>query len=149
MKHFNHGIINLNKILNFLPGISSNKKFYSITLLPPGAKDVFDSSYTSSGFSVTLLPGNNYSVNINFTLNPQSNPANVNLPQNTTTPDEFHLNQNYPNTFHLVVNTGFSIPKKSNVKLTVFDLSVREIPKPAGMSLAARYWDVRKMIPVK
>lgn len=42
-------------------------------------------------------------------------------------PDEFALNQNYPNPFNPVTSIEFSIPKSLQVKLSVFDLSAREV----------------------
>lgn len=42
-------------------------------------------------------------------------------------PDAFSLSQNYPNPFNPVTNIEFSVPKSAFVKLTVFDISGREI----------------------
>jgi hypothetical protein len=170
--NLNPGLISGNVILNYLPpgllignglpfksrsivyakigneykgfGISDNNEFYSITSLPPGTYDIYVNrlGYTSSEFSVTLSQGNNYTANVNFTLTPQSNPTNINPTQTTTTPDGFHLKQNYPNPFNPVTQIEFSIPHNSNVKLTVFDLSGREITKLADMFMAAGNYNV-------
>jgi endo-1,3(4)-beta-glucanase len=42
-------------------------------------------------------------------------------------PGKFTLNQNYPNPFNPVTNINFSLPKKSFVKLVVYDALGREI----------------------
>lgn len=44
-------------------------------------------------------------------------------------PDGFALEQNYPNPFNPITNIEFSVPKSGSVKLTVFDISGREIAK--------------------
>lgn len=45
----------------------------------------------------------------------------------SSTPDKFELKQNYPNPFNPVTNIEYDIPKNSNVKITVFDLSGKEV----------------------
>ena len=42
-------------------------------------------------------------------------------------PESFSLEQNYPNPFNPVTNIIFSLPKSGNVKLTVMDITGREI----------------------
>ena len=42
-------------------------------------------------------------------------------------PDKYSLSQNYPNPFNPTTNIEFSVPKTGAVKLTVFDLTGREI----------------------
>ena len=42
-------------------------------------------------------------------------------------PNEFILNQNFPNPFNPVTNIAFAIPQDGMVKLTVFDLMGREV----------------------
>lgn len=43
------------------------------------------------------------------------------------TPDKFELSQNYPNPFNPVTNINFSIPKSEFVKLSVFDITGKEV----------------------
>lgn len=47
--------------------------------------------------------------------------------QNTTIPDNFLLSQNYPNPFNPNTKIKFELPGTSNVKLTVYDITGREI----------------------
>ena len=42
-------------------------------------------------------------------------------------PNQFTLNQNFPNPFNPVTHIEFSIPKKSNVKITVYDSQGKEV----------------------
>lgn len=42
-------------------------------------------------------------------------------------PEKFELLQNYPNPFNPVTNIGYDIPKSTNVKITVFDVSGKEV----------------------
>ena len=42
-------------------------------------------------------------------------------------PSGYKLSQNYPNPFNPVTNIEFSIPSKGNVKLTVFDITGKEV----------------------
>ena len=52
-------------------------------------------------------------------------------------PDKYSLSQNYPNPFNPVTNFMFSIPKSSFVKITVFDISGKEIETLVNESLQA------------
>ena len=46
---------------------------------------------------------------------------------NTGIPDKYELHQNYPNPFNPVTLINFDIPQNGNVKLTVYDLTGREM----------------------
>lgn len=48
-------------------------------------------------------------------------------PPGSNTPVEFALHQNYPNPFNPTTNITYDLPKASNVTLTVFDMSGREV----------------------
>lgn len=48
---------------------------------------------------------------------------------NTEIPDNFYLYQNYPNPFNPETKIRFDIPKAGNVKITVFDITGKEITK--------------------
>jgi photosystem II stability/assembly factor-like uncharacterized protein len=45
----------------------------------------------------------------------------------STVPDKYILSQNYPNPFNPVTNIEFSVPKNGAVKLTVFDITGKEL----------------------
>jgi uncharacterized delta-60 repeat protein len=57
-------------------------------------------------------------------------------------PDKFSLSQNYPNPFNPVTNIEFSIPSSANTKLTVFDISGREISLLVDQNLSAGIYKV-------
>jgi hypothetical protein len=44
------------------------------------------------------------------------------LPGNTSLPEHFALHQNYPNPFNAETVIGFNLPKRSFVKITLFDI---------------------------
>jgi len=52
-------------------------------------------------------------------------------------PDKYSVNQNYPNPFNPVTNIEFSIPKQSNVKITVYDLQGKEVASLLNERLSA------------
>jgi hypothetical protein len=59
-------------------------------------------------------------------------------PVNNQVPEKYSLSQNYPNPFNPVTNINFSIPTRGLVKLSVFDITGKEVVslvnevKPAG-----------------
>jgi len=57
-------------------------------------------------------------------------------------PSEFSLNQNYPNPFNPVTNIKFSIPKSSFVKITVFDITGKEVTKLVNENMNAGSYTV-------
>jgi len=63
-------------------------------------------------------------------------------------PTEFSLSQNYPNPFNPVTNIEFSVPKSSFVKLTVFDVTGRELETLVSQTMSpGTYkadWDASK-----
>jgi len=91
----------------------------------------------------------------------------------STVPDNFALNQNYPNPFNPSTNINFSVPKSGFVRLTVYDITGREVitlvneqlssgtykvdwnasNQPSGVYIyrlvAGDYSDVKKMILLK
>jgi hypothetical protein len=52
-------------------------------------------------------------------------------------PDKFSLNQNYPNPFNPSTNIEFGLPRRSQVKLRVFDITGREVAAPVDQVLDA------------
>jgi uncharacterized delta-60 repeat protein len=57
-------------------------------------------------------------------------------------PAEFSLSQNYPNPFNPVTNIRFDIPNASNVKLTIFDITGREIEQLVNNQLEAGTYNI-------
>ncbi len=100
---------------------------YTISDLTPG-------SYTISSDKVEYISGQPKEVNLEF-ANSIVNNVNLTLtPQSVTSQEEtpvvvnkFSLMQNYPNPFNPVTNISFTLPEKTNVKLTVFNVLGREI----------------------
>ncbi len=74
-----------------------------------------------SGLGIPLsfsVPGNKYELE-----NPTTGIQNV----SSETPSSFSMQQNYPNPFNPVTNIKFSIPKSSNVRIAVYDISGKEV----------------------
>ncbi|MBC8376101.1 MAG: T9SS type A sorting domain-containing protein [FCB group bacterium] len=57
-------------------------------------------------------------------------------------PEEFALNQNYPNPFNPSTSINFSLPEASEMTLTVYDLSGREVARLVDASMNAGFHQV-------
>ena len=57
-------------------------------------------------------------------------------------PTEFAMNQNYPNPFNPSTQINFSLPEASEMTLTVYDLSGRQIVRLVETSMSAGYHQV-------
>jgi hypothetical protein len=57
-------------------------------------------------------------------------------------PREFSLGQNYPNPFNPVTKISFSIPQSANTKLTVFDISGKQVAELVNNTLNAGTYNV-------
>ncbi|MBZ0201288.1 MAG: T9SS type A sorting domain-containing protein, partial [Ignavibacteriaceae bacterium] len=73
---------------------------------------------------INLDFANSFVNNVNFTLTPQSVTSTEETP---VTVNNYSLLQNYPNPFNPVTNISFTLPEKTNVTLTVFNILGREI----------------------
>lgn len=60
----------------------------------------------------------------------------------TEIPADFKLSQNYPNPFNPVTNIEFSLPKSGMTKLTVFDITGKEVEKLVNQNLSAGTYKV-------
>ncbi|HEY5534030.1 MAG TPA: T9SS type A sorting domain-containing protein [Ignavibacteria bacterium] len=60
----------------------------------------------------------------------------------TEIPSGFSLSQNYPNPFNPVTKIKFDIPKSSNVKLTVYDITGKEISILANQKVSTGSYEV-------
>jgi len=85
---------------------------------------------TAAGFNV--IAAGQYGTILKLGLGVTSTGNN-----NTSTPKEFSLEQNFPNPFNPNTNVKFSIPFESNVKLTVYDISGKEVSKLVNSKMNA------------
>jgi hypothetical protein len=85
---------------------------------------------TSSGFS-----------GIDYLTVKYSQPIGI-TPISTEVPEGFSLGQNYPNPFNPKTNVRIQMPKSGNVKLTVFDITGKEVKVPVSEYLAAGTYNI-------
>ena len=102
---------------------------------------VLDMSFASSEVGVaTAFDVVTYTVNGGGAIGIQQISLNV--------PGDFSISQNYPNPFNPATNIEFSIPKASFVKLTVYDVSGRELETLVSQNMTAGTykadWDASK-----
>lgn len=57
-------------------------------------------------------------------------------------PAKFSLEQNYPNPFNPVTKIKFSIPSKNNVKITIFDITGKEISVAADSQMEPGIYEI-------
>jgi uncharacterized delta-60 repeat protein len=121
----------------------SGTQIWSQTYLGPGnASDIANSialgtngAVYVTGVSAGSGTGNDYAtVKYGQTVGVQ----NI----NNEVPSMFSLGQNFPNPFNPVTNIKFDIPNASNVKLTVFDITGREIAQLVNNQLEAGTYNV-------
>ena len=60
----------------------------------------------------------------------------------TQTPLKFELRQNYPNPFNPSTRITFDIPKSSNVKISVYDISGKLVDEPINKNLKAGSYEI-------
>jgi len=130
---YKNGIVQINKNLSFdedskigdLPANvysvakNNNRIYLGTTSDSLGTVFVMDfQGNTSDTFKVGAYPGSFAFYNSNQTSFAEGNGVNNN---------EFTLNQNYPNPFNPVTNISYQIPRKSKVKIAIYDLKGRKI----------------------
>jgi xylan 1,4-beta-xylosidase len=86
---------------------------------------------TVSLSDITIKPGKNKVLrleflNDGFNVNWISFQTKTDVEENTETPKEFKLNNNFPNPFNPETTISYELPFKSQVTLTVFDLLGKE-----------------------
>ena len=87
-------------------------------------------SNTNNTLRSVFFPVSNtgYAVGLNGTIRKTTTGFVVGIePVNSLVPDKFSLHQNYPNPFNPVTKIGFDIPLWANVRLSVFDVSGKEV----------------------
>ena len=62
---------------------------------------------------------------------------------NITVPTKFELMQNYPNPFNPVTKIGFSIPEDGKIKLSVYDITGKEVSILANETKVAGYYTMQ------
>lgn len=80
-----------------------------------------------------FVPGNKYELE-----NPTVGIQNI----SSETPASFSLYQNYPNPFNPATTIRFSVPKSSNIKISVFDITGKEIDAVLNENLNAGTYQV-------
>lgn len=71
------------------------------------------------------------------------NSDNIKSEKNKLLPAEFSLSQNYPNPFNPVTQIKFEIPKLSFVKLTVYDITGRQIAILINQELQPERYEIK------
>ena len=102
-------------------GTTTEKRFYS-----------FSDSYSGQGTISYRLKQIDFDGTSTF-----SNVVNVNL----STPSEFKLNQNYPNPFNPSTTVSFTIPKATNVKLSIYNQIGQQVGELVNRNLEAGSYD--------
>lgn len=67
----------------------------------------------------------------------------VSVNQNASIPSNYSLSQNYPNPFNPSTSISYSIPKESNVKLTIYDVTGGEVSTLVNGKQNAGQYSVR------
>jgi len=78
-----------------------------------------------------------WSLKWNFTINP------IGMYQySTEIPKEYKLYNNYPNPFNPSTKIRFDLPKSTNTKITIYDISGREIKQLINEYLSAGGYEI-------
>jgi hypothetical protein len=106
-------------------GISRGGGLYDVNNIPQGSYQFFCDRMGYRSAQRDTIVGSVNIVNFNFYL------LNVNIigitPISSEIPKTFILKQNYPNPFNPSTNIVVAVPKKSSVKLVVFDMLGRQV----------------------
>jgi hypothetical protein len=71
------------------------------------------------------------------------NDAAVGVENDGNIPVEYSLTQNYPNPFNPATSISFSLPKRDNVELKVFDIQGKEVATLINEALNAGKHDIK------
>lgn len=140
-------------------GLSSNSEPGIIVIASAGSSFVEgDGEIGNLEFTVnSMLPGDETTIMVSshrwneseIQVNPATATLSVIVGSESTTeiPERYELKQNYPNPFNPNTTIRYALPHESNVDLTIYDISGRELTSLAnGIQKAGRYsinWDGR------
>lgn len=92
----------------------------------PGASITPSINISGSALHIVWNDNRDGNTEIYYKRNPSGNPIGI-TPISTTIPADYSLSQNYPNPFNPVTNINFAIPSSGLVKLSVFDMTGKEV----------------------
>ena len=95
-------------------------------------------SINISGSALHIVWNDNRDGNteIYYKKNPNGNPIGI-TPVSTIVPADYSLGQNYPNPFNPVTNITIQLPRSGFVKLSVFDVTGKEVAVPVNEGMNA------------
>jgi len=95
-------------------------------------------SINISGSALHIVWNDNRDGNteIYYKKNPNGNPIGI-TPVSTIVPADYSLGQNYPNPFNPVTNITIQLPKSGSVKLSVYDVTGKEVAVPVNEGMNA------------
>ncbi|MCP4706969.1 MAG: DUF11 domain-containing protein [candidate division Zixibacteria bacterium] len=120
---------------DLIPGVVATMK---IAARVDSAGEVINyAAVSTSGVESFLL--NNIDVDTTISIDSQTDIEN-----NTENelPDNFKLSQNHPNPFNATTNIGFSIPRRSFVKLNIYNLLGQKIETLINREMQAGYYNL-------
>jgi hypothetical protein len=106
-----------------------------------GASNTPSINISGSALHIVWSDNRDGNTEIYYKRNPSGNPIGI-VPISTTIPADYSLSQNYPNPFNPVTNINFAIPSSGIVKLSVFDMTGREVAVLANGHFSAGTYGV-------
>lgn len=91
----------------------------------------YDMVYTAGGYTANTNSNRTEYLTFTHIEGPCMNMVGING-NNNTIPEKFELKQNYPNPFNPQTLIGFSLPKGTNVKIIVSDVSGKQVSEPVN-----------------
>jgi hypothetical protein len=126
---FTDAVVYLTSATNNPGSVYKGSSFYypnnnfEIDSLAPGSYQLtaYRPGYNSASLNITITNMHIENANINLTVFTSAGGIGYNVPKS------YSLRQNYPNPFNPSTKLEFDLPKKSNVKLVIYDLLGREV----------------------
>ena len=82
---------------------------------------------TNAAWVLVSNNGNEYPLHHSGTIQNLENVSRFTLKKESSLPTEYALSQNFPNPFNPTTTISYSIPEKSEVKLTIYNLTGKRI----------------------